>query len=215
MSECANSGLTQELLGFEYRITEKPFARPLLLLTFTGEFPYGSAGHAHSIYMQMKTNEAMAILVNRFHRLPKAMIYDLKDLHYEWGDWMIAALLPYPVLQVIVAAGETRDALLTLWDFCGRSMPIAETTQQAIGYIEKEMPKTFIVKCPTCMTRFRGRRFTPYACPKCKSKIVVTEEGHAVIREKPSERQALQIIESIRRLYKPAQEGTNETLRKP
>jgi Zn finger protein HypA/HybF involved in hydrogenase expression len=178
----------KNLLGFKYDIFENPYVTPLLHIAYTGECPDGSAGIRHGNFMHSKTNEAIRTVTNQYHRFPQGMIFDLTNLHYEWGDWMGSVFLPLPILQTIVAVGKTKDALSTLLLHWPWSIPIFETVEGALYHIESEMRRKLNIKCPTCTGRFRGKRFTPYICPKCGTKLLIDLEGVVHIRKKNIEK---------------------------
>jgi hypothetical protein len=95
----------------------------LLVVAFAGHYPDGSAGNPTADRMKQAVAEAVAGLPEP----PAAVLFDLTELHYEWGDAILGILYLLkrnagsrrrPVLAwppvAIAARGATREALTTL-----------------------------------------------------------------------------------------------------
>jgi hypothetical protein len=87
---------------------------PIVLVSFSGDYPHGSAGDKIALKMKAVVRAA----VKKFH--PSAVVFDLSELNYRWGDaisgifWALLRdereLLP----SCIVAADPTRRGLMRL-----------------------------------------------------------------------------------------------------
>jgi DNA-directed RNA polymerase subunit RPC12/RpoP len=187
-----------DLLKFEFEVIDNPHVNPLVRIVFEGEYPFGSRGTPHGRYMGKKRNDVIKAVSNRYHHLPQGMVFDLSNLHYVWGDMMSTLFWPFPILQSVVAVGETKEALTTLGAAFAGIPPMFELVKDAIQYIETEILRTFTVMCPTCMNRFKGKRLTLYSCPKCNSKLIINLDGKVSIREEPTYKSVLASIDRIK-----------------
>lgn len=87
---------------------------PVLHIVFAGVYPMGSAGNPSAARMREFT--AAAVLKHS----PSAVVFDLLDVEYRWGDGICQIALPLRrvdgslVPARILARGETADALAPL-----------------------------------------------------------------------------------------------------
>ena len=91
----------------------------ILLLSYEGFYPYGSKGNDIAHFMSNFAREAYSLY------LPRAILFDLTCLEYEWGDaicGLVQAIvrerheLPLSIPTCVVARGETYEALKPLFD---------------------------------------------------------------------------------------------------
>jgi hypothetical protein len=95
----------------------------ILCISFSGYYPPGSQGTPTAEAMRAYTTS------ERTKHRPAAVLYDLTDLDYVWGDGIISQLL-FPMWRedkqrgvecpaCFVAQGSTREAVQNLLDCCG------------------------------------------------------------------------------------------------
>src|SRR6266436_2805770 len=85
----------------------KPFLS-IIHATFSGDYRSGSSGapDAHHIEGTMRT-------VHDVWR-PSAVVLDIRDLHYEWGDEMALVLEPATKISAILVSPKCEPAISTL-----------------------------------------------------------------------------------------------------
>ena len=88
--------------------SEKPFLS-IVQVAFSGDYRSGSSGapDAHYIEGMVRTVDAVWN--------PSAMVLDLRDLRYEWGDEMDLVLQPPKDISAIVVSPKCEPAISTLF----------------------------------------------------------------------------------------------------
>jgi hypothetical protein len=95
--------LTEQFLAGSGSVTLRYFLTPsekrphleILVIRYTGEYPFGSGGNADAIYMHAMAKAAVAAFE------PFGVIHDFSELQYEWGD----------LLEMVFTVGPEIDDL--------------------------------------------------------------------------------------------------------
>ncbi len=119
---------------------------PVLILQFSGEYRFGSAGNPDAYFMHAICSVAVIAWE------PKAVILDLSELKYEWGDMLelafnVPSRQPFldPPLRVVVAGPQCREAIRTLVFGIGSTNTFAdadwlyEDFDTAWNYVEQKI----------------------------------------------------------------------------
>jgi len=124
----------------------------VLVITFAGTYPEGSAGNPTADRMKRAVAEAVSDLPGP----PAAVLFDMTELHYEWGDAILGILYPLmqnagshrsPVLLwppvAIAARGATRHALTSLGVEGGLGglveVRLVETREVALDHLRERL----------------------------------------------------------------------------
>jgi hypothetical protein len=86
-----------------------------IIIAFEGEYGYASAGNGDADFMAAMTHAALAAWS------PSALIFDLREMTYEWGDAIVRALaagegryIDAQFPTAIIVSPRNRDGLTTL-----------------------------------------------------------------------------------------------------
>ncbi len=158
-------------------------------LTFVGVFPHGSPSTPSALFIRDRCVEAITLFCTTQRTLPKALIWDMADFTYTWGDGM-SMVFQKPLrhfLNLIVTSKETYSAIDTLlrpWVelFKPMKMPVyCESLKQAIKQTEDMVRSLQIekndVQCLSCGKAFLGTRLNPYTCTQCGTLQVIGYMG--------------------------------------
>lgn len=117
----------------------------VLIITFSGTYPDGSAGNPVAEWMVATGEELL-----RQHR-PQGLVVDLRDLWYRWGDlieWIydIGRGADPPISQATVVSRKNRRALSTL-EFGERTRKditdleeVFDGLEAAVAHLRDRMP---------------------------------------------------------------------------
>lgn len=109
----------EELSNLKYKIYNCPFKKrshlEAIVVAFYGEYGFGSAGNGDAMFMTAIIKAALAAWE------PQALVIDLHQMTYEWGDLMIKAIaagedryIDAPLPTAIVMSDRNREGLISL-----------------------------------------------------------------------------------------------------
>lgn len=92
--------------------SEKRPQAEVLVIRYSGEYPFGSEGNADAVYMHAMAEAAVALFD------PWGVIHDFSELSYEWGDMLETVFDVGPEHEsapvAIVVGPHCEDAIRTL-----------------------------------------------------------------------------------------------------
>jgi hypothetical protein len=132
--------LTEQILAGSGSVTLRYFLTPsekrphleILVIRYTGEYPFGSGGNADAIYMHAMAKASVTAFG------PFGVIHDFTELHYEWGDLleMVFGVGPEtePAPVAVVVGPGCEEAIRTLFHGVDSSEPI-----DTIGWVFRDV----------------------------------------------------------------------------
>jgi len=110
---------------------KRPFLE-ILVLRYSGEYPFGSAGNADASYMHAMVKAAVAAFE------PFGVIHDLSELKYEWGDLleMVFSVGPEtePSPVAVVVGPGCEEAVRTLCHGINSTEPL-----DSLGWVFRDL----------------------------------------------------------------------------
>jgi hypothetical protein len=136
--------LTEQFLAGSGSVSIRYFLTPsekqpyleVLVIRYSGEYPFGSGGNADAIYMHAMAKAAVAAFE------PWGVIHDFSELRYEWGDMLEMvfgvgpAVEPSPV--AIVVGPGCEEAIRTLCHGERSSEPL-----DSLGWAFRDLPSAW------------------------------------------------------------------------
>lgn len=95
-------------------LLDSPESGPIAVISFSGDYPPGSAGNE----MAREMKAVVTAAVNKFH--PSAVVFDLSELNYRWGDaisgifWALLQDTREFLPSCVVATDPTHRGLMRL-----------------------------------------------------------------------------------------------------
>jgi hypothetical protein len=114
-----------------HALNKLPSGEDVLVVRITGSIASGTDGNDPTAALDERVN-------GLFERLsPAAVVLDLLDLEYLWGDGMIKVAYPADHVPVAVAArGETAKALGSLLPLSYPDLPILPSMDQSLDWVD-------------------------------------------------------------------------------
>ncbi|MFO0926306.1 MAG: hypothetical protein U0736_04605 [Gemmataceae bacterium] len=84
----------------------------VLIARFSGDYKDGAAGHPDAVYMAGMLRMGIEMWG------PAAVVLDLTDLRYEWGDemlWLVRPAFHYRKMAIVVGRGCARAIATLMW----------------------------------------------------------------------------------------------------
>jgi hypothetical protein len=181
--------MPQGKITFSSKIIDVTGCGRIPCLNFVGVYPHGSIGTPSALFIRDSCVEAVTRFCTTERTLPKALIWDMAEFTYTWGDGM-SMVFQKPLrhfINFIVTTRETYSAMDTLlgpWVelFKPMKMPIyCESLTKAIKQTEDLVPSLQTeksdVQCLSCGKTFLGTRLNPYTCTHCGTLQVIGYMG--------------------------------------